>query len=309
MPRQAKLSKKNGHWYTKAGNPNGVYFGKIGDVTYQEAKEKFADYLKVVAPARLARVVASISTGQLVDLFLDWVEAHRSDRTYDERKRHLERFINFSRNVPGKRGRPLRARRPEEYRPVGENPYAGFEEVLRVYWHTGARTGELAACTASDFVRSARQIVLGRHKRAKTMKDAIPRRITLNGEAFSILEKWCRSKRGDEPIFTDPKGRGWTRMRLDERFVKVRKRAGVRDDITIYSFRHLWISEMLMSGVDVATVAKMAGTSIAMIEKVYGHFTNQHFVDAQSRLDTARQTRAEAASGQVPSNMAHSTAA
>jgi len=418
MPRQAKLSKKNGHWYTKAGNPNGVYFGKIGDVTYQEAKEKFADYLKVVAPARLARVVASISTGQLIDLFLDWVEAHRSDRTYDERKRHLERFINFSRNgrlvgeipalemqsadllaflanakdrykldafttdkhatsikaafnwgsrhpspvthltpgfrpfasvekykrppepmledelpspdevellfkwanadlalvreterVPGKRGRPLRARRPEEYRSVGENPYAGFEEVLRVYWHTGARTGELAACTASDFVRSARQIVLGRHKRARTMKDAIPRRITLNGEAFSILEKWCRGKRGDEPIFTDPKGRGWTRMRLDERFVKVRTRAGVREDITIYSFRHLWISEMLMAGVDVATVAKMAGTSIAMIEKVYGHFTNQHFVDAQSRLDTARHARADAASGQAPSNTAHSTAA
>jgi site-specific recombinase XerD len=98
-------------------------------------------------------------------------------------------------------------------------------------------------------------------------------------------------------------------MRLDERFVKVRTRAGVGDDITIYSFRHLWISEMLMAGADVATVAKMAGTSIAMIEKVYGHFTNQHFVDAQSRLDTARQTRAEAASGQAPSNMAHSTAA
>jgi len=418
MPRQAKLNKKNGHWYTKAGNPNGVYFGKVGDVTYQEAKDKFADYLKALAPARMARVVASISTAELTDLFLDWIQSHRSDRTFDERKRHLQRFVNFARNgrligeipalemqsadlsafladaqdrykldafttdkhatsikaafywgarhpspvthlapgfrpfasverykrpprpmledelptpeetkllfnwadsdlalvreterVPGKHGRPLRARRREEFRPIGENPYAGFEEMLRVYWHTGARTGELAACTVSDFVRSAKQIVLGRHKRARTMKEAVARRITLNAEAFSILEKWCHGKRGDEPIFTDPKGRGWTRIRLDDRFQKVRKRAGVRDEITVYSFRHLWISEMLMAGVDVATVAKMAGTSIAMIEKVYGHFTNQHFMDAQSRLDTARRARPETVPGQALSHTAHSTAA
>jgi integrase len=402
MPRQAKLSKKNGHWYTKAGNPNGVYFGRVGDVTYQRAKGKFADYLKALAPVQAAAAVATLSTAELVDLFLDWVHGHRSDRTYDERKRHLQRFIDFTRagrlvgDVPvlemqaadlsafltdakerykldafttdkhatsikaafhwgtkhpspvthlppgfrpfasiekykrppepmledelptldevelllkwanadlasirdkervlGKRGRPLRARRPDEYRPVGENPYSGFEDMLRVYWHTGARTGELAACTVSDFVRTARQVVLGRHKRAHTMKDSVARRITLNAEAYSILEKLCRGKRGDDPIFTDPKGRAWQRDRLGNRFEKVRTRAGVRDEITIYSFRHLWISETLMAGVDVATVAKMAGTSIAMIEKVYGHFTNQHFLDAQGKLDAARRTRTE----------------
>jgi integrase len=404
MPRQAKLGKKNGHWFTKAGNPSGVYFGRVGEVTYQDAKRKFADYLKGLAPVRSAAPAAAVlTTAELVDLFLDWVQAHRSDRTYDERKRHLQRFIDFKRGervvgvipavemqatdltafladlkqrlkldpftvdkhatsikaafhwgckhpspvphlppgfrpfasvekykrppepmledelptpdeielllkwadadlalirdatkVEGKRGRPLRSRRPDEFRPKGENPYEGFEDVLRVYWHTGARTGELAACTVSDFVRSAKQIVLGRHKRAHTMKEAVSRRITLNAEAFAILEKWCKGKRGDEPIFTDPKGRAWMRMRLDNRFEKVRTRAGVRKEITIYSFRHLWISEMLMAGVDVATVAKMAGTSIAMIEKVYGHFTNQHFLDAQGRLDAVRQARAGA---------------
>ena len=405
MPRQAKLGKKNGHWFTKAGNPNGVYFGRVGEVTYLQAKEKFADYLKSLAPARAAAAaaVAVLTTAELVDLFLDWVEAHRSDRTYDERKRHLQRFIDFRRGdrlvgeipaaetqaadlaafladakeryeldafttdkhavsvkaafhwgtkhpspvphlppgfrpfasiekyrrppepmledelptpeevelllkwadadlglvratekVPGKRGRPVRARRPEEYRTGADNPYAGFEDMLRVYWHTGARTGELAACTVSDFVRSARQVVLGRHKRARTLKDAVARRITLNAKAFTILEKWCRGKRGNDPIFTDAKGRAWQRDRLDHRFAKVRERAGVRDAITIYSFRHLWISETLMAGVDVATAAKMAGTSIAMIERVYGHFTNQHFVEAQGRLDAIRRARAEA---------------
>jgi len=41
----------------------------------------------------------------------------------------------------------------------------------------------------------------------------------------------------------------------------------IRDHITMYDFRHLWISEALMAGNDVATVARMAGTSIAMIER------------------------------------------
>jgi hypothetical protein len=46
----------------------------------------------------------------------------------------------------------------------------------------------------------------------------------------------------------------------------------VRPTITINSFRHLWIGEMLMAGVDVLLVTRTAGTSVAMIERVYGHF-------------------------------------
>lgn len=412
MPRQAKLGKKNGFWFTKAGNPNGVYFGSVAEVSYNDARTRFAEYLKSLAPARRAGAVAEVApmtTAELIDLFLDWVQAHRSYRTYDERRHHLQRFVDFARagrllghvpatemqsadlvafladarerykldpftvdkhatsvkaafnwatrhpsptpylspgfrpfasvekykrppepmledelptrdevaalfkwadadlgvvrekvKVPGRRGRTLRAREPHEYRPKGENPYEGLEDMLRVYWHTGARTGELAACTVSDFVRSARQIVLGRHKRARTMKESAARRITLNPEAFAILERRCQGRKGSDPIFTDFKGRSWERVRLDIRFKYVRERAGIRDSITIYSFRHLWISEMLMSGVDVATVAKMAGTSIAMIERVYGHFTNQHFLDAQGKLDAVRRARDEPKSTSGP---------
>ncbi len=44
-----------------------------------------------------------------------------------------------------------------------------------------------------------------------------------------------------------------------------------------------------MAGIDIVTVARMAGTSISMIERVYGHFSNQHLHEAQKRLDQARQ--------------------
>jgi hypothetical protein len=45
--------------------------------------------------------------------------------------------------------------------------------------------------------------------------------------------------------------------------------------------------------IDIATIAKMAGTSIAMIEKVYGHFGGDQLREAQSQLDVARQKAKE----------------
>jgi hypothetical protein len=48
---------------------------------------------------------------------------------------------------------------------------------------------------------------------------------------------------------------------------------------------------MLMAGVDVLLVARMAGTSVAMIERVYGYFRNQSYQEAQGRLDQGRAAR------------------
>ena len=134
---------------------------------------------------------------------------------------------------------------------------------------------------------------MGKYKRSKSLKETAARRITLSGEALGIVQKLCEGRKPDAPIFTDPKGRAWDRCTLDMRFKHVRRRAKVREDVTIYSFRHLWISEALMAGIDPATVSKMAGTSIAMIEKVYGHYRNDHFADAQKKLVAARSGRSE----------------
>jgi hypothetical protein len=38
----------------------------------------------------------------------------------------------------------------------------------------------------------------------------------------------------------------------------------------LYSFRHIWTSLMLIAGVDVLLVTRIAGTSVAMIERAYG---------------------------------------
>src|SRR5208337_1761781 len=98
-----------------------------------------------------------------------------------------------------------------------------------------------------------------------------------------IMARRCEGLSLDAYVFTRPSGGAYSNMNLAERFQTVRNRAGVRSTITIYSFRHLWVSEMLVAGVDVLLVARMAGTSVAMIERVYGHFRNQSYQEAKAR--------------------------
>jgi integrase len=386
MPRQAKLRVKNGHYYTAAGR--GRYFGRKGEVDYGDAKADFANYLKELSEDRRADRRGEVPVEELIENFLDAVEAKRSGRTYGERKLHLERFGKYRRggeqireiaattieaadlerfmtwakkeftlddftvhkhmvsvvacfnwgagvgklknNSPclpasfrpfmnveryKEPAKPLleselptddevkrlmeradddveqviengkyRSRRDKERRSGYDNPYRGFRDMLTVYKLTGARTSELAAARVGHFVRGAGQIVLAQNKRSTTMREPAARRIMLNDEAMAIVSKLCEGRASDNPIFTANKGRAWTRLTLGHRFLKLRKRAKVRKDITIYSFRHRWISMALMAGVDVATVAKMAGTSIAMVEKTYGHFSTDHFRDALKRM-------------------------
>jgi integrase len=189
-------------------------------------------------------------------------------------------------------GRGARRREQHEYRLGHANPWRGFGELLRCYHATGARTSELLTVRVADFQRRSRQIVLSSHKRSETLKVPIPRAIALSYEAFAIIQRRCDGRASVEPVFTQPRHGGqWDRHSVSERFCAIRERASVRRVITIYSFRHLWISEMLMAGVDVLLVARMAGTSVAMIERVYGHFRNQSYQEAQARLDRERAMR------------------
>lgn len=164
--------------------------------------------------------------------------------------------------------------------------------MLRTFYATGARTSELAAVTVGDLQPRTRQLILGKHKRSTTMRAPTARQIVLNEETFALLERLCHGRAADSFIFTLPRSdKAWNRFTLAKRFVAVRERAGVRPEITVYSFRHLWISEALMAGVDILTVAKLAGTSVQMIEQTYGHLRVGHLLTAQNLLDAARAKR------------------
>lgn len=160
-----------------------------------------------------------------------------------------------------------------------------FADMLRVYHATGARTTELAKARVRDFSARSRQIILGEHKRSRTQRAAAPRHINLNDVTLGILGRLCDGRGGDEYIFQRASGKPWTKKTLNKRLHSVHRiavalGAGGREGVTVYDFRHLWISEALMAGVDVLTVAKMARTGVRMVETVYGHFRTDHYAEA-----------------------------
>jgi integrase len=140
-----------------------------------------------------------------------------------------------------------------------------FADMLQVYHATGARTTELAKVRVRDFSSRSRQIILSEHKRAKTERVASVRHINLNDAALDTLGRLYEDRDPDELIFQRPWGKPWTKKSLNTRLHSVQRIAvalgtKVRGNVTVYDFRHLWISEALMAGIDVMTVAKMAGT-------------------------------------------------
>ena len=319
-------------------------------------KSSFARRMTKATPSPHTQTLSTITVHELAERFLAWVLAHRGEKAYKERSRHLRRFmerygdlkaaavtgshieaftdalrcdghaIDYVQKHLVSVGAMFNKGVRKEWIPPGVKPFASMEplrcppktltedalpndaeirllfvsahndpsgqmgDMLRLYHATGARTHELVAVRAGDSQRSTRQIVLGQHKRTHTLKEPRPRQVFLNETAFGIMERRCEGLDADTYISRADR-EPHSNVNIAERFQTVRRRAGVRFTITICSFRHLWISEMLMAGVDVLLVARMAGTSVAMIERVYGHFRNQSYQEAQARLDRERALR------------------
>jgi len=80
------------------------------------------------------------------------------------------------------------------------------------------------------------------------MNNTTVRDIQLNVEALAICKKHCKGRKPRDYVFTQSNGAPWNQDRLDERFRMIRTLAEVRDEITIYSFRHLWMLAAFQSG-------------------------------------------------------------
>ncbi len=63
----------------------------------------------------------------------------------------------------------------------------------------------------------------------------------------------------------------WNKDAWKKGVVRAVNAAKLPDDVLLCSARHTAIRKMISSGVDVFTVARLAGTSTAMIDKHYGH--------------------------------------
>ena len=205
---------------------------------------------------------------------------------------------------PAKRGIPNPQRRPKEKRPF--DSWAQIEAVAAqlgpVYGPmvifgaaTGLRPSELFGLEQHDVDREAgvvyvrRAFANGRIKKTKTRLST--RAVPLQAKAFEALDRLLASV---NPILF-PNARGG---RIDFRVFGRRHwkpaqiAAGIEPIRGLYDLRHTYATFALRAGVPVFAVSRFIGSSIAMIDRHYGHLARDSHVQAVSLLDALALERA-----------------
>ena len=97
------------------------------------------------------------------------------------------------------------------------------------------------------------------------------RTVAVSTEAANFFAACSKDKIGQAPMLTTDYGQRWNKDSWKKIFKQAVERAGLPDTVVLYSLRHTAINEMILAGMDSLIVAKLAGTSVAMIESNYGH--------------------------------------
>jgi integrase len=156
-------------------------------------------------------------------------------------------------------------------------------DLIEAVMLTGARPGEVAGALRSAFDARSRTLKLT----GKTGTRTIP----LSPAALALFKRVSESKLPNAPLLARDDGKPWTRAEWTE---LVRAAAGAAkiedvpeeksklpDGVCLYTLRHSWISEAISGGLTTLEVARLAGTSLMMIEKNYGHLKQK---DTMERL-------------------------
>ncbi len=82
-------------------------------------------------------------------------------------------------------------------------------------------------------------------------------------------------------------GKPWAHRDWDELVKEVVARAELPTATCLYTLRHSFITQVLLYGVSTLEVSKIVGTSLAMIEKHYGHLVHDTARERLARVQMA----------------------
>jgi len=225
---------------------------------------------------------------------------------------------------PAKLGVPNPARRAREKRPfeTWQEVEAGAAHLGPVYGPmvifaaaTGLRPSELFGLDRRDVDRQLgvvyvrRAYANGRLKHTKTRLST--RAVPLQAKAVEALDQLPAS---DNPIlFSNMRG-GRIDFRIFGRkhWRPAQHKAGIDPVRGLYDLRHTYATFALRAGVPVFAVSRFMGTSIAMIDRHYGHLANDsrdHAVALMDALALERAVDAAWTSTQMPRKPVRKTVA
>lgn len=140
----------------------------------------------------------------------------------------------------------------------------GLKELVIGLLLTGIRPGELAGCDVADFDKANGLLTI---RNSKTEA----RTVLLSTAAIQHFTAATQDRIGAAPLIPDAFGNRWNKDAWKKPFKEAAAAAGMPDKTVLYTLRHCAITELIAGGMDSHLVAKIAGTSTAMIDANYGH--------------------------------------
>jgi site-specific recombinase XerD len=127
------------------------------------------------------------------------------------------------------------------------------------------RPGALAQLTVGDFEERLQVLRIGRDKAGQD------RKIKLPPSFLTLLEPRLSNSLPGAPLLPRSDGAFWNKDSWKWPLKEAAGRAELPKGTTAYTIRHSVITDLVHGGLDLLTVAQISGTSVAMIEKHYGH--------------------------------------
>lgn len=152
----------------------------------------------------------------------------------------------------------------EQRRELVKHCGPGLRELVIGLLLTGLRPGELAACTVADFDKEQGTLNI---RKSKTEC----RTVLLSTQATKHFKAIAENRIALAPLVADDFGKHWNKDAWKKPFKEAVKAAKLPEKTVLYTLRHCAITELIAGGMDSHLVAKIAGTSTAMIDANYGH--------------------------------------
>ena len=167
--------------------------------------------------------------------------------------------VKPAKNADGRRDRYLSIEQRQILLASAEGP---IKDLIQCVLLTGCRPGDPVGLVAQDYKPDLGMVTYRSKEHVRT--------IPLSPSAKELFDKLNKNALPNDRLFKNGKSL-WKSYNWSQAVRTVAEKAGLPEGITLYTLRHCWITDAIVGGMDLLTVAKLSGTSLAMIEKHYGH--------------------------------------
>lgn len=140
------------------------------------------------------------------------------------------------------------------------------------------RPGAMAMLAAGDYDKRTRELTIGKDKAGND------RRIIVPAEVGALFAEQAKAKLPVAPLFRRDNGKPWDRETWKHPIARAVAAANLPANATAYTLRHSTITDLVMAGLPLLTIAQISGTSAEMIERHYGHLARDAAVKALETL-------------------------